>query len=193
MNTPAHATEGDACDAIAVDNHAGAKAMVEHLAARGCRRIALIGGPANNFDAQERLRGYREALAERLPGTPGLVVDGDFSEEAGYRAGQVLLGLAPRPDAIFAANDMMAIGCLFALNEAGVSVPGDIALAGFDDIPIARFVTPPLTTVRVRIADMGQRATDVLLHALKGDKAAEAITLPVELVARESTNRTTRR
>lgn len=188
MNTPGEAC-GEACDAIQVDNHAGAKAMVEHLAARGCRRIALIGGPPGNFDAHERLRGYRQALAALLPQAEEIVVEGDFSEESGYRAGQGLLGMTPRPDAIFAANDMMALGCLFALNEAGVSVPHEIALAGFDDIPIARFVTPPLSTVRVRIADLGQRATGLLLQALKGGKTAEALTLPVELVARESTNR----
>ena len=191
MNTPAHAQDASACDAIAIDNYAGARAMVEHLASRGCRRIALIGGPALNYDAQERLRGYRDALAACLPGAAEIVVEGDFSEQSGYRAGQYLIGQSPRPDAIFAANDMMAIGCLFALNEAGIDVPGAVALAGFDDIPIARFVTPPLTTVRVRIADLGQQAADALLRALRAEAAHEptTLTLPVELVARESSNR----
>ena len=189
MNTPVEAHDAETCDAIGVDNYAGARAMVEHLAARGCKRIALVSGPGANFDAQERLRGYRDALAASVPGAEPIIVDGDFSEQSGYRAGQQLLGLAKRPDAIFAANDMMAIGCLFALNEAGVQVPGDIALAGFDDIPIARFVTPPLTTVRVRIADLGQQAMAALMQALQGTRGEASQILPVELVARESTNR----
>ena len=192
MNTPAQAHDAETCDAIAVDNYAGARAMVEHLAARGCRRIALVSGPAVNYDAQERLRGYRDALAASVPGADPIVAEGDFSEQSGYRAGQELLARPQRPDAIFAANDMMAIGCLFALNEAGVQVPRDMALAGFDDIPIARFVTPPLSTVRVRIADLGQHAMAALMQALQGTRGAPTQTLPVELVARESTERTHR-
>jgi LacI family transcriptional regulator len=193
MNTPEQARDAETCDAISIDNYAGARAMVEHLAERGCRRIALIGGPAANYDAQERLRGYQDALATCLPGVEEIVVEGDFSEQSGYRAGQFLIGQSPRPDAIFAANDMMAIGCLFALGEAGIDVPGSIALAGFDDIPIARFVAPPLSTVRVRIADLGQQAAGALLRALQaeGQHQTASLTLPVELVARESTNRKT--
>lgn len=189
MNTPVEAHDAETCDAITVDNYAGSKAMVEHLAARGCKRIALVSGPAVNYDAQQRLRGYRDALAACLPGAEPIIEEGDFSEQSGYLAGQHLLGLGERPDAIFAANDMMAIGCLFALNEAGVQVPDDIALAGFDDIPIARFVTPPLSTVRVRIADLGQHAMAALMQALQGTRGPATQTLPVELVTRESTNR----
>lgn len=189
MNTPAQARDAEACDAISIDNVAGARAMVAHLRDRGCKRIALVGGPAHNYDAQERLRGYRDALGAQ----PELVIEGDFSEQSGYRAAQTLLGLDERPDAIFAANDMMAIGCLFALTEAGIDVPGDIALAGFDDIPIARFVTPPLSTVRVRIAELGQQAAGALLRAIAGPSEPLTLTLPVELVARESTNRSIRK
>lgn len=188
MNAPA-AAEG--YDAITIDNYGGAADMVRHLATRGHRSIALIAGPARNVDAQERLRGYRDALAEILPDVPPTVLAGDFSEASGYRAGREVLSMGARPDAIFAANDMMAIGCLYALNEAGVSVPADIALAGFDDIPIARYVTPALTTVRVRIADMGQRAHERLAALLKQAgaelrPAAPPETLPVELVVRGS-------
>jgi LacI family transcriptional regulator len=172
--------------AFAVDNYAGAAAMMRHLFASGRRRIAFIGGPENNFDADERLRGYRDAIAER--GARGIVLRGDFTESSGYRAGIEICEAGERPDAIFAANDMMALGCLFALTEKGVGVPEDIALAGFDDIPIARFVTPPLTTVRVRIADLGRRAFERLAELIAdGDDGAKATTrLDCELVARQS-------
>ncbi|MEP7043054.1 MAG: LacI family DNA-binding transcriptional regulator [Dokdonella sp.] len=153
---------------LSIDNYGGAYMMTQHLVHHGYRRIAFIGGPANNFDADERLRGYRDALAKLLPKHDASVLPGDFSEESGYRAGLALRDLAQRPEAIFAANDMMAIGCLFALSELGLRVPDDIALAGFDDIPIARFVSPPLTTMRVRIADMGSQALQRLAEAIDG-------------------------
>jgi LacI family transcriptional regulator len=166
--------EGAAFDAINVDNHGGAFAMVRHLAGLGHRRIALIRGPAENADARERLRGYRDALrAEGIESAPELEIPGDFSEESGYRAGQRLLSLEPRPTAVFAANDSMAIGCLFALREAGVRVPGDVALAGFDDIPIARYLTPPLSSVHVPIAELGTRAMERLLHAVESKNEHE--------------------
>lgn len=180
-------------DAITIDNYRGAYAMVEHLAARGFARIAMIAGPEHNVDAAERLRGYRDALAALLPGTPECVLDGDFTEESGHRAGQRLLADGTLPDAIFAANDMMAIGCLFALNAAGVSIPRDVALAGFDDIPISRFVSPPLTTVRVPITDLGRQAFERLMASLQADAANEdeaaAQTLRAELVVRQSCGR----
>lgn len=162
--------DGTAFDAINIDNYGGAFAMVRHLAGLGHRRVALICGPAENADARERLRGYHDALrAEGIE--PPLEIPGDFSEESGFRAGQHLLTLEPRPDAVFAANDSMAIGCLFALREAGVEVPGDVALAGFDDIPIARYVTPPLSSVHVPIAELGTRAMERLLHAVEQKNA----------------------
>ena len=173
--------------ALCVDNYRGATAMMEHLVRTGHRRIAFISGPDNNFDAEERLRGYRDALARLLPGTKADVLSGDFSEESGYRAGVEICARKERPRAIFAANDMMALGCLFALTENGLRVPDDIALAGFDDIPIARFVTPPLTTMRVRIADLGRLAFERLTAAIdKTDLAANTEQLDCELVIRQS-------
>jgi LacI family transcriptional regulator len=173
---------------LTIDNYGGACAMVSHLIGRGHRRIAMIGGPDANHDAAERLRGYVDTLAERLPRARPHVLRGDFSEESGYRAGRRVLAVAGRPDAIFAANDMMAIGCLFALTEGGLRVPGDIALAGFDDIPIARYVSPPLTTVRVRIAEMGELALERLLLAIgeAGRDKHSTQTLRTELVVRTS-------
>ena len=171
-----------------IDNYGGARAMVKHLLDVGHTRIAFIGGPANNFDAQQREQGYRTAMAEFAPKVAVQVVAGDFTEDAGYRAGRELLAQAKRPQAIFAANDMMAVGCLYALKEAGLEVPRDIALAGFDDIPIARYVTPPLTTVRVRIVDLGRSALERLAALLDASdqKPASADTLGCEIVVRES-------
>ncbi|KAB7762927.1 LacI family DNA-binding transcriptional regulator [Xanthomonas maliensis] len=144
-----------------VDNYGGARAMTRHLRACGHQRIAFIAGPEDNYDARERLRGYRDELALDPQAQPW-VLPGNFDEESGYRAGQVLAQDA-RPDAVFAANDMMALGCLFALGHAGLKVPQDIALAGFDDVPMARYVLPALTTMRVDIAGLGARALQLLL------------------------------
>jgi len=171
-----------------VDNYSSAYAMVAHLAGNGHRTIAHIAGPDVNVDAQERLRGYRAALNRELPGAAEYVLRGDFTEESGYRAGRELLITQMRPDAVFAANDMMAIGCLCALTEAGLRVPQDIAIAGFDDIPTARFVVPALTTVRVRISDMGGRALDRLATAIENPAQFQPVTetVPAELIIRAS-------
>jgi LacI family transcriptional regulator, galactose operon repressor len=179
---------GERYSSLMVDNYGGACAMVRHLVGRGHRRIAMIAGPEANFDAQQRLAGYTDTLAALLPKARTQVLRGDFSEESGYRAGRQLLSMSERPDAIFAANDMMAIGCLFALNEGGLRVPGDIALAGFDDIPIARYVSPPLTTVRVRIAELGELALERLVLAIgeAGQDKHSVQTLRTELVVRSS-------
>ena len=178
----------DRYSSLVVDNYGGACAMVRHLVGRGHRRIAMIAGPEANFDARERLAGYTDTLAELLPKARAQVLRGDFTEESGYRAGRQLVSMSERPDAIFAANDMMAIGCLFALNEGRLAVPGDIALAGFDDIPIARYVSPPLTTVRVRIAELGELALERLMLAISeaGHDKHSIQRLRTELVVRSS-------
>ena len=174
---------GDGARAITIDNYGGAVAMVSHLRCAGHVRIAFIKGPDQNVDAAERLRGYRDAVGEAAFAE----LDGDFSEEAGYAAARRLLDAMEHPDAIFAANDAMAVGALSALRESGVSVPEEIALAGFDDIPIARYVTPPLTTVNVAIAELGRRAFELLEHRLHEDTYdAHHEVLPTTLVIRAS-------
>ncbi|SDY19470.1 transcriptional regulator, LacI family [Lysobacter sp. yr284] len=155
-----------------VDNYGGAQAMVEYLVGAGHRRIAFIAGPEDNFDANERLRGYREALARLLPDAREWVLPGRFDEASGHAAGSALLAAHERPDAVFAANDMMALGCLFGLVHGGLRVPGDIAVTGFDDIPLARYVHPALTTMRVNIAELGARAARMLLARLNPEPAA---------------------
>ncbi len=173
--------------AFGIDNYIGARTMVEHLLAVGHRRIAFIAGPPNNFDAFERLRGYRDALAAFDASIAAWELPGDFSEASGHHAGQMLLDANERPDAVFAANDMMALGCLFALNQAGVRVPDDIALAGFDDIPLARYVMPSLTTMRVNIAELGAHALRLLLELQDGTDVRERLAPQVpELIVRRS-------
>jgi LacI family transcriptional regulator len=182
---------GPTFDAINIDNYGGARAMVRHLLALGHRRVGIVRGPARNHDARERLRGYHAAL--RAAGAlidPALEAAGDFTEAAGYAGAAALLD-APRgrrPTAVFAANDAMAVGALSALRERGVRVPGEVAVAGFDDIPIARYTSPPLTTVRVAIPELGARGTETLLRAIASKNAHERRheTLPTTLVVRRS-------
>jgi LacI family transcriptional regulator len=175
-------------DVLEIDNRAGASSMVRHLAALGHRRIAFIAGPPGNHDAQVRLAAYRETLGGvGAEAASDLVLAGDFTQESGYQTGRRLLGLRPRPTAVFAANDAMAIGCLAALREAGVRVPAEVALAGFDDVPIARYLSPPLTTVRVGISELGATALDRLLLALAGERPTGGVEiLPTALVVRGS-------
>ena len=186
MNT--HVAGGER-SSFAVDNHGGAYAMVRHLVDRGHRDIAFVAGPERNFEAQERLRGYRAAIAALLPGAPEQVLQGDFTQESGFRAGSQVVALTRRPSALFASNDMMAIGCLAALNEAGLRVPNDIALAGFDDVPVSRYVTPPLTTVRARITELGGLALERLASEIEEPVRGTPLrqTLRADLVVRQST------
>jgi LacI family transcriptional regulator len=184
INSP---VRGASHSSFGLDNRGGAAAMVRHLVAVGCRRIAFIAGPDANFDATERLAGFREAL-EGCAGVEGSVMAGDFSEAAGEAAGRALAAQAVRPDAVFAANDMMALGALRALREAGLTVPDDIAVAGFDDIPMARYVAPGLTTVRVSVAEFGARALDGVALALEAPgEPTSTERIATELVVRGST------
>ena len=174
---------------ITIDNHGGANRMVKHLVEKGHKRIAIICGGERNHDAAERVRGYRDALDESgVHRDPMWELPGDFTELGGYRAGRAMLKLQPRPTAIFAANDAMAIGALAALHEDGVRVPEDVAVAGFDDIPIARFVSPALSSVHVPIAQLGERAMELLLGAIAEPENGRAhrVVLPTTLVIRKS-------
>jgi LacI family transcriptional regulator len=182
------AYEEPGADVIAVDNVGGARAMVRHLAEHGHSRIAFIAGAPGNHDAEERRQGYLAGLADG-----GLVAEsryelpGDFTQQAGYDAARGLVALAPTPTAVFAANDAMAVGALAAFAEMDVHVPGEIAIAGFDDIPMARYVRPALSTVHVGIGKMGARAVEMLLAAVEGGEHEPAVfRLPARLVLRGS-------
>lgn len=175
-------------DVITVANYEGAYAMVCHFLELGHRRIAIIKGIEGNADAAERLRGYRGALASAGLASAAIEVAGNFDEESGFRAVRELLRRDAQPTAIFAANDAMAIGALSALREAGLRIPDDVALAGFDDIPMARYMDPALSTVHVDISALGEHATLRLLAAVRDKDRHEhrAETLPTTLVLRRS-------
>ena len=169
---------------IRLDNAAGARAVAQHFVERGRKRIVHIAGPEGNIDAEERAAAFRKALAGK--GIHLEVVQGDFTEESGEAAIRSLIGSGTAFDAVFAANDMMASGALQALRDAGIAVPKDVAVAGFDDIPLARYIG--LTTVRVRIAELGERAVQRLLGILEGDDEAGSQELhSPELVIRTTT------
>lgn len=184
LNTP----EVGGCPSFRIQNEAGALRMVRHLRTSGCRRIVHITGPLANKDARERLHGFRVGMAEE-PGLEAEVVEGDFTEEAGARAAEQLVARIGGIDAIFAANDMMAIGCMLVLRDAGIAVPAQVRVAGFDDVPAARYVMPGLTTMRVNIAEVGACAMRAVVDAISGPPeqgiAADRLFEP-ELVVRSS-------
>jgi LacI family transcriptional regulator len=161
------ALRGASFDSVNIDNSRGARAIVRHLASHGHKRIAIIAGAPRNVDGHERHLGYRAALRDAsIDRNSRWERPGNFTEDSGFEGMRTLLKLRTRPTAVFAANDSMAIGALSALREAGVRVPEEVAVAGFDDIPIARYINPPLTSVHVPIAELGERATEKLLGAL---------------------------
>ena len=168
--------------AIHLDNAAGARSVVEHFAALGRRRLVHIAGPTGNVDADERAAAFRAACSER--GLQCELLRGDFEEESGEAAVAQLLRAGQRFDAVFAGNDNMAIGALQALRSAGVAVPRDVAVVGFDDIPLARHLG--LSTVRVRIPELGERAVTRLLGAMEsGDAGGDELHAP-QLVVRST-------
>lgn len=176
-------------DSLNIDNAGGAYRMVHHLIEHGYKRIAIIKGTDENVDARERLQGYHKALREsKYEISPDLEIAGDFTEESGHKAIQKLLNSTPRPRAIFVSNDAMAVGALSALRDAGVKVPDEIAIAGFDDIPIARYLTPPLTSVHVSINDLGMLAMRRIIQLVQEKKThkVERTILPTTTVMRES-------
>lgn len=179
------------------DNIGGARAAVEHLIALGHRRIACVTGAAGLVSTRHRLEGYRQAMAAAgLPVDERWIVDGESTKAGGRRAMENLLAMglgrdAEAPTAVFAANDVMAIGALLAAREAGLRVPDDVSIAGFDGIPMAEVVDPPLTTVQQPIYELGRKLADVILTLLEAERRKEAPVLqeivPCRLVVRGST------
>jgi len=175
-------------DSLAIENVEGARQVVDHLIALGHQRIAVITGPEHNVDARQRREGYRLAMQKA-----GLAIDrrlefaGDFSERSGYEAMLEILRHEPHPTAVFAGNDYMAVGAMGALHDHDVRVPEDLAVAGFDDIPLARYLTPPLTTVHVDMLRFGERAVELLRERSVGRRtAARHDVLSTRLVIRGS-------
>ena len=172
---------------IDFDNLEGAGLAVKHLHALGHQNVAFISGPLDHPDAEQRLAGYRAELVRRdMRLDDALVVYSDFQESGGFRAMNQLIERQQPFTAVIAANDQMAYGARLSLFRAGIRVPEDVSIVGFDDLPHSAFTLPPLTTVRQSIYEVGARAARVLLDLIDG-RTPEPIQIPAELVAREST------
>jgi LacI family transcriptional regulator len=180
---------------LLVDSEQGAYAATRHLADRGCERIAMIAGPSTGagsatFGRTQRLEGYRRALKDLgRVADPSLVVEGTFRYESGRYAMRRLLALDDRPDAVFAANDMMALGAMSVVREAGLRVPDDVALVGFDNVPMTELTTPGLTTMAMPMSELGDAAARLLDAQIRLGANHKPVrdTFSAELVARAST------
>ena len=175
-------------DTIAPENAAGAGALARALAALGHRRFAVLAGPRGSVTVQDRIEGFRAGLAAWSIGLdPAGIVHAAFSRDGGYEAMSAILASGGElPDCVFAVNDVMAVGALARLRAAGISVPGDVAVAGFDDILTLRDVTPPLTTVRLPLSQMGEMAANMVLT--DGEPGRPRIVpVPGEVIMRDST------
>jgi LacI family transcriptional regulator len=177
-------------DTVAIDNYQGAFNATEYLIKKkGFKKIAHISGPLNNDDAYLRKKGFVDACKKNgININKSYIIDGDFTIDSGYHGFIQLYGLPDKPQAIFAANDMMAIGCYDAANYFNVKIPDDISLIGFDDIFISQYLNPGLTTVRVQIEEVGKAAAAILIDKLNGTngKAHPLVKIQTELIVRNS-------
>ena len=180
--------EGGAVDAVVVDNERGAFEAVSHLAGLGHRRIGVVGASLDLSTSRERMAGYRRALREHgLPADDGLIRVGEPRREAGRALALDLLGRAAPPTALFAGNNVMAMGALGAAQSLGLGVPDDLSVVGFDDPPWTSLVSPPLTVVRQPTYEIGQAAADLLLKRVEDpDREPTLVTLATRLVVRGS-------
>jgi DNA-binding LacI/PurR family transcriptional regulator len=179
---------GEEVPYVDADNRAGAAAAVRHLIERGRQQIASIAGPPDMPVGVDRLEGFHMALSEAGRKAPRrMVADGDFSEDSGEIAMKKLLKQSPALDAVFAASDLMAIGAMRALRAAGRSIPGDVAVVGFDDSHTARLTDPQLTSVRQPMEEIGRAAARLLLNEVRNPGSrAQRVIVPTELIVRDS-------
>lgn len=184
-----HSGLGASGPSVGATNVAGGHDATAHLLSLGHRRIGLVTGIPRLGCAVDRQIGYERALtAAGIPLDPALVRTGDFHQPRGYEAARELLALPDPPTAIVAANDLTAFGAMDAVRDAGLRIPDDVSIVGFDDIAAASSVRPRLTTVRQPLGEMGRLATEMLLARITDpDRAAERVELPTELVVRDST------
>ncbi|REH29678.1 LacI family DNA-binding transcriptional regulator, partial [Kutzneria buriramensis] len=172
---------------VDADNLGGASQAVRHLIDSGRSVIATVAGPRDMTVGLDRLAGYRQVMADAQRSDHGLVFFGDFGQASGEHATTRLLERRPDVDAIFTASDLMAVGVLRALRRTGRRVPDDVAVIGFDDLPIGRHTDPPLTTVRQPIEEMGARMTrELLSQIVAGPSTPRRVVLDTELVLRAS-------
>ncbi|MEA3374693.1 MAG: LacI family DNA-binding transcriptional regulator [Chloroflexota bacterium] len=171
-----------------VDGREGMRQVTQHLIDQGCRHIAYIGPPIHVMFASHRLAGYREALtANGIPFDESLVLAGELTERSGHEAATRLLARDPRPDAVVACNDLMALGTISAARRLGLAVGHDLAVTGFDDVPLAAHAHPPLTTVRQPIYAIGRQICRTLIHLLRDELSEhQQVVLEPELIIRAS-------
>src|SRR5687767_1505033 len=176
-------------DAVMTDNRLGGYLATRHLIKLGHTRIACIAGPSSITPSAERIIGYRRALEEGgLSYDETLIMRGDYHAQSGMEITHSFLKMNPRPTAIFALNDLMALGALRAAAEAGCSVPGDLAVVGYDDLEIARFANPPLTTIAQPKKEIGVQAVNLLVGRMsQRNRSPSRLLLPPELIVRRST------
>lgn len=172
---------------VLFENQNGVQQLIDHFVlVHGCRRIAFLRGPETNQDSQWRERGYRAALESHgLEVDEALIGVGNFEEQPSYDQMASWIADGVEIDAVFAADDESAIGAMRAITDAGLNVPADIAVIGFDDLPISRHLNPPLTTIRAPIAEAGRIGSEQLISLIRTGRADNAL-LPVELVIRRS-------
>jgi DNA-binding LacI/PurR family transcriptional regulator len=184
----AYRLPGESLIVVDVDNELGGRLATGCLLRAGRRRIGMITGPPHWLSARNRWRGYRAALEEGgLPYDEGIIAFGDWSYESGYAAMKALLEEEPALDGLFAHNDCMAIGAMRALAECGRRVPDDVAVVGFDDIPVAAYCNPPLSTVRQPMRQVGELAARLLIDAVEGrNPERKEVLLEPELIVRQS-------
>jgi len=181
-------------DVVRCDSSGGAYQLVQLLLKLGHRRIAILSGPSGISSADDRVAGYQQALQEAgLQTEDQLIIYGEFSLESGYQMTRNLIAMSPRPTALFAGNNFIAIGALKALHDAGVAVPEEMSVVGFDDLPAAIVVDPFLTVAVQPAYEMGQRATKRLMECLDGQvtDGIQEIVLPVSIIERKSTQAVT--
>jgi DNA-binding LacI/PurR family transcriptional regulator len=179
---------------VMISNQEGSRAIAEHLIGLGHRRIAYIGDQFGYQSDTERHAGYREALdAAKIPPLPELVVHGDGKPEAALKAMDTLLALSRPPTAVCCYNDMTALGAIRSIRMHGLRVPDDISIAGYDDLFVASYTDPPLTTVRQPMRRMGQLAMENLIKLMSGQESVVRIKVKPELIVRESTAKARKR
>jgi LacI family transcriptional regulator len=176
-------------DVVLTDHQLGGYLATKHLIELGHQRIACIAGPSSITPSAERITGYQKALEEAgLPCDEKLIIRGDYHAQSGMDVTNAILKMTPRPTAIFALNDLMALGALRAASEAGYSVPKDIAIVGYDDLELSRFTSPPLTTISQPKKEISTQAVRLLVQRMSGkSQSPSRVVLPPELIVRRST------
>ncbi|TDL33126.1 LacI family transcriptional regulator [Jeotgalibacillus sp. S-D1] len=174
---------------VVVHNHQGGYQAAEHLIKMGHTAIGYISGPSNNRDSQLRTEGFNQCLAkyQHKPVPSIWHIKGDYSQQGGYQAAKLLIQQKTLPTGVFVSNDQMAIGALEAFSEAGIEVPQTIQIVGFDDIELAKYIRPSLTTIMQPKFEMGATAAHLIIQHLQGDEPNKQTELPTELIQREST------